>query len=42
VIVSLDFAFHFPPEPGIDTALTHMSMSAVPISGARLVGFNGF
>lgn len=42
VIVSLDFAFHFPPEPGIDTALTHMSMPAAQTSGARLVGFNGF
>jgi hypothetical protein len=42
VIVSLDFAFHFPPEPGIDTALTHMSITPSGISGARLVGFNGF
>jgi hypothetical protein len=40
--VSADFAFHFPPTPGIDSALSHMSIPGKSIPGVRLVGFDGF
>jgi hypothetical protein len=40
--VSLDFAFHFPGEAGIDPSLSHMSMPSRSIPGVRLVGFDGF
>lgn len=42
VRVAISFAFHFPTEAGIDTSLSHMSISTTAIPGVRLVGFDGF
>jgi hypothetical protein len=42
VNVVMSFAVHFPVEPGIDSTLSHMSISATAIPAVRLVGFDGF